>query len=104
MGIRQYPRETLEYLSVPIDGPPEDLTGLDVFMQVRPYPERPTADGWKAAGWGEDPDTGQTVAQVLIGPGEDFDFSDAPGTYIPYVKISASPETPVIEGRPVKIG
>lgn len=103
MGIRQYPRETLEYLPVPIDGPPEDLTGLEVEMQIQPYPERPATGGWKAAGWGEDPDTGQTVAQILIGPGSFFDFSDAPGTYVPYVRITASPEFPVVEGRPVKI-
>lgn len=95
------PRESKEYLQVPIDGPAE-LTGLDVDMQVRLYPLRPTSDGWKAAGWDED-ETGQTVAQILIGPGTDFDFSSTPGTYIPYVRITASPEEPVIEGDPVQI-
>lgn len=95
------PRESKEYLQVPIDGP-GTITSLTVEMQVRLYPLRPTSDGWETAGWDEDED-GQTVAQILIGPGTDWDFSAAPGTYIPYVRISASPETPVIEGDPVQI-
>ncbi|MBN6054532.1 hypothetical protein JYK22_21500, partial [Nonomuraea sp. RK-328] len=96
------PRESKEYLPVPIDGPADVLTGLPVEMQVLLYPLRPTSSGWKNADWGEDED-GNTVAQILIGPGSDFDFSMAPGTYVPYVRITASPEEPVIEGNPVKI-
>jgi hypothetical protein len=103
MRVRDYPRETKEYLPVPIDGPIDDLTGLDVEMQVRLYPLRPLDDGWKEAEFGTDPDTGQTVAQILIGPDTDWDFSAAPGTYVPYVRITASPEIPLVEGRPVKI-
>jgi hypothetical protein len=102
MAAREYPRESKEYLDVAIDGPPDVLTGLEVEMQVCLYSVRPADDGWKTAGWGEDED-GQTVAQILIGPGTNFDFSAAPGTYVPYVRIDASPEEPVIEGRPVKI-
>jgi hypothetical protein len=99
--VEPIPRESKEYLQVPVDGP-VTLTTLDVDMQVRLYPLRPTSDGWKEAGWGED-ENGQTVAQILIGPGTNFDFSSAPGTYVGYVRISASPEEPVIEGDPVKI-
>jgi len=103
MGVREYPRETKEYLDVAVDGPPDVLTALPVKMQVRLYPLRPDPAGWKTAQWGENED-GLTVAQILIGPGSDFDFSSAPGTYVPYVRIEASPEEPVIEGRPFKIG
>lgn len=102
MQTREIPRESKEYLYVAVDGPEEDLTGLQVKMQVRLYPLRPDPDGWKTAGWGTD-DDGQLVAQILIGPDTDFDLSDAPATYVPYVQITASPEMPVIEGRPVKI-
>lgn len=103
--MREYPRESKEFLDVAVDGPedPAELDDLEVEMQVRLYPLRPDPTGWKTAGWGTDED-GQLVAQILIGPGTDFDFSTAPGTYVPYVRILASPETPVIEGRPVKIG
>lgn len=101
MGIQDIPRESKEYLDVDVDGP-GDVTTLQVKMQVCLYPLRPVSDGWQTAQWGTDED-GQTVAQILIGPGSDFDFSAAPGTYVPYVQIIASPEIPVIEGRPVKI-
>ncbi|MFI6296842.1 hypothetical protein ACIBEJ_34995 [Nonomuraea sp. NPDC050790] len=96
-----FPRETAEYLPVPVEGPGA-LTGLPVEMQIRPYPLRPTSDGWKTASWGTI--GAETVAQIPIGPGSDFDFSTAPGDYVPYVRItSAPPETPVIEGSPFKI-
>jgi|GEM_PF-4595205 hypothetical protein len=101
MQAREIPRESKEYLDVAVDGP-VDVTTLPVEMQVRLYPLRPDPAGWKTAQWGTD-DDGQTVAQILIGPGSDFDLSIAPGTYVPYVRITASPEIPVIEGRPVKI-
>lgn len=101
MQAREIPRESKEYLDVAVDGP-VDVTSLPVEMQVRLYPLRPDAASWKTAQWGTDED-GQTVAQILIGPGSDFDLSTAPGTYVPYIRITASPEIPVIEGRPVKI-
>ncbi|MBB6556165.1 hypothetical protein [Nonomuraea rubra] len=98
--MESYPRESKEYLPVPIDGP-GTLTSHVVDMQVCLYPVRPADDGWKTAGW--DTVDGQTVAQIMIGPGSDFDFSDEPGTYVPYVRIHATPELPVVEGAPVQI-
>jgi len=54
--------------------------------------------------WGTTRD-GRTVAKVPIGPGTEFDFSTAPGTYIPWVRIRtpSGQELPVIEGQPFDI-
>lgn len=71
-------------------------------MQVLPNGVRPTSSGWKPAAWDTD-DDGNTIAKVLIGPGTSFDFTLAPGTYIPWVRVTATDETPVIEGDPVDI-
>ncbi|WP_204061575.1 hypothetical protein [Microbispora corallina] len=94
------PRESKEYLAVAVEGD-QSLTDLPVQMQVLPYGVRPAEDGWADADW--DTDDGQTIAKILIGPGTTFDLTAAPGTYIPWVRVTASQETPVIEGQPVDI-
>lgn len=99
--VERIPRESREYLAVAVTGD-ESLTGLPVEMQVLPGGVRPTEGGWQAATWDID-DDGATVAKVLIGPGTSFDLSLAPGTYIPWVRVTASQETPVVEGQPVDV-
>jgi len=101
--VERIPRESREYLPVAVEHE-EDITGYPVEMQVCPYGERPTEDGWRPAVWGTTRD-GQTVAKVPIGPGTEFDFSTAPGTYIPWVRIRtpSGQELPVIEGQPFDI-
>lgn len=99
--VERIPRESREYLPVAVTGD-QDLTGLDVHMQVLRQGVRPGGDGWKPAEWGTD-DEGQTIAKVLIGPGSDWDLSAAPGTYIPWVRVTAGVEMPVVEGPPVDI-
>lgn len=94
------PSESVEYLPVPVDGP-GTITALPVEMQVRLYPLRPDPAGWKTAGWGV-ADDGQIVAQVLIGSGSGVGLLE-PGTYVPYVLVTATPELPVIEGNPIRI-
>lgn len=95
------PRESKEYLPVPIVGP-GSLNSLPVEMAVKLYPERPLEVDWHTAVWGIDLD-GNTVAQILIGPGSPEVGALTPGTYVPYVRVTSSPEEPVIEGDPVKI-
>lgn len=98
--VERIPRESKEYLAVAISGD-QDLTSLPVSMQVLPNGVRPAEDGWVDAVW--DTDNGRIIAKVLIGPGTSFDLSGAPGTYIPWVRITASQEVPVIEGDPIDI-
>ncbi|MBP2704412.1 hypothetical protein JOL79_11365 [Microbispora sp. RL4-1S] len=95
------PRESREYLPVAVEGD-QALTGLPVEMQVLPYGVRPGEDEWQQAAWDVD-DDGQTIAKILIGPGTGFDFSGAPGTYIPWVRVTTDDEAPVIEGQPLDI-
>lgn len=97
--VERHPRESREYLTVAV---PETWDGLPVEMQVLPHGVRPTELGWVDAVWDAD-DDGNPIAKVLTGPGTTFDLSAAPGTYIPWVRVTATEETPVIEGDPVDI-
>ncbi|WP_068922184.1 hypothetical protein [Planobispora rosea] len=99
--ISEWPRETVEYLSVIIEGD-DNLATYTVAMQVLPHGTRPAAGAWQAAAWDTD-QSGNTIAKVLIGPGTSFDFSAAPGVVVPWVKITALPEVPVLEGDPIRI-
>ncbi|MFN2636887.1 MAG: hypothetical protein ABR585_07675 [Gemmatimonadaceae bacterium] len=99
MGIEHFPRESAEYLPVVVTGD-GDLNTLEVEMSVTAYGIRPTV--WEAAEWDVD-DDGATVAKVKIGPGSAFDFSASPGTKVPWVRVTSSEETPVLEGDPIQI-
>ncbi len=102
MGIDHYPRETTEYVPVPVTGD-TDLDVLPVAGQVQPYGARPDPGAWEPAVWGVD-SAGNTVAKILIGPGTPFDFSEAPGTKIPWVKVTTPPpQLPWLEGDPIQI-
>ncbi|MFI7630257.1 hypothetical protein [Microbispora rosea] len=99
--VERIPRESREYLPVAVEGD-QELTGLPVSMQVLLNGVRPVEGGWVDAVWDTD-DDGNTIAKVLIGPETSFDLSGAPGTYIPWVRVTATDEAPVIEGQPVDI-
>ncbi|MER7213199.1 hypothetical protein ABT340_39565 [Streptosporangium sp. NPDC000239] len=99
--MEQFPRGGTEYLTVIITGD-ASLDTLPVHMQVLPYGVRPTTDGWQPAEWDTD-DDGNTIAKILIGPDSLFDFSLAPGTKVPWVKVTTSQETPVLEGTPFEV-
>ncbi|NUW45558.1 hypothetical protein [Nonomuraea rhodomycinica] len=88
------PSVSVEYLKVPITGP-SDVTLYTVQMAVIPDGQDPVTLDWKAAIW-----LG-TNAAVLIGPGATIPLSE--GTYRVWVKISASPETPVLDAGLINI-
>ncbi|MEU9887995.1 hypothetical protein [Sphaerisporangium sp. NPDC051011] len=84
------PSLSVEYLKVPCSGP-ADLTGYTVEMAVLPDGQDPTSGDWKPASWiGSD-------AAVLIGPGTGLPLTKGV-TYRPWVRITASPEKPVLKG------
>ncbi|MFC3986461.1 hypothetical protein [Streptosporangium jomthongense] len=101
MAIETWPRETREYLAVVVEGD-DNLSTLPVQMAVLAYGVRPAEDDWETAEWDVD-DDGATVAKIKIGPGTAFDFSAAPGPKVPWVKITASEELPVLDGEPIRI-
>ncbi|MER5420349.1 hypothetical protein [Streptosporangium roseum] len=99
--MEQYPRESIEYVYVVVEGS-DNLDTLPVVGQIQPYGIRPDPSAWETATWGVDAD-GNTAARILIGPGTPFDFSTAPGTVIPWAQVTADPELPLLEGTPVQI-
>lgn len=100
MAIAEFPRESAEYLPIVVDGD-EDLNTLPPpEMAVVAYGIRPTV--WATGEWDVD-DDGNTVAKVKIGPGSTFDFSASPGVKVPWVRVTTSSETPVLEGDPIQI-
>ncbi|MGW4422534.1 hypothetical protein [Streptosporangium sp. NPDC004631] len=101
MAIEDYPRETKEYVHVVVSGD-TDLTALPVKMAVLAYGIRPVEADWQAAEWDTDID-GSTVVKIRIGPGTAFDFSASPGPKVPWVRVTTSQETPVLEGEPIRV-
>ncbi|MEV7013296.1 hypothetical protein [Streptosporangium sp. NPDC051022] len=101
MAIETWPRETCEYLSVVVEGD-SNLDSLPVQMTVLAYGIRPTDADWETAEWDVD-DDGATVAKIKMGPGTPFDFSVTPGPKVPWVKVTASEEVPVLEGEPIRV-
>lgn len=101
MAIEDYPRETKEYVHVVVSGD-TDLTALPVKMAVLPYGVRPVEADWQAAEWDTDTD-GSTIVKIRIGPGTTFDFSTSPGPKVPWVRVTTSQETPVLEGEPIRV-
>lgn len=101
MAIEDFPRETKEFVSVVVEGD-GNLIALPVKMAVLAYGVRPADDDWQTAQWAVAND-GATVAKIKIGPGTGFDFSASPGAKVPWVRIVASEEEPILEGEPIRV-
>lgn len=91
---------SLEYLPVLVNafraGEPYDPSSDSVWIALPDLDQNPISGGWKSATWDTvvvDSDT-LYYAKILVGPGGDIDL--ALGDYDILVKISASPETPII--------
>lgn len=97
MAVPKIPRLSVEYLLVPITStlPAANLDDLVVKMAVVDDGEQPVTADWQTAEW-----IGTSIA-ALIGPGTDIDLG--PGTYDVWVKITASPEEPVLESGSIHI-
>lgn len=82
------PSLSVEYVKVPVVGPP-NLTSLTVQMAIVPDGQDPVSGDWKTATWiGTD-------AAVLIGPATTLPLTKGV-TYGIWVKITSSPEIPVL--------
>lgn len=80
---------SVEYVKVPIDDGPANLTELDVDMAIVPQGQDPAGGDWKPATW-----IG-TSASVLIGPATALPLTKGVNYGI-WVKITSSPEIPVL--------
>jgi hypothetical protein len=89
------PSISKEYLSVPVAGTNLDGTEPVELAVIPVSTEEPADDDWHTAAWvsGE--------ARVLIGPGTALDLAN--GTYRVWVRLTASPEIPVIRAGSLKI-
>ncbi|MEV0584090.1 hypothetical protein [Nonomuraea sp. NPDC050310] len=88
------PSVSTEYVKVPVTGP-GDFTALDVDMAILPDGEEPSSGSWVSAAW-----IG-TSAAVLIGPSTSFALSN--GLYGIWVRITSTPEEPVLGPFPLFI-
>lgn len=82
------PSLSTEYVRAPIDGPP-DMTTYDVEMAVVQEGQDPTSGDWNTAAWDG------TNAIVLVGPSTSIPLTRGV-TYEVWVRITASPEIPVL--------
>ncbi|MFI7449556.1 hypothetical protein ACIBQX_18815 [Nonomuraea sp. NPDC049714] len=96
MAVAQIPAISVEYVKVAITGPTGvDLTELDVALAIVADGQIPVTDDWKVGTW-----IG-TSAAVLIGPGTLLPLDQ--GTYYVYVKITSTPEVPVLPSGSIHI-
>lgn len=78
-----------EYVKIPIVDGPANLTTLTVQMAIVPQGQDPVSGDWKSASW-----VGASAA-VLIGPATALPLTKGV-TYGIWVKITSSPEIPVL--------
>lgn len=76
-------------------------TTYDVSMAVMPVGHDPDTADWHTAEWSTNSD-GTTVARLLVGP-DGGALSPLPGRYRTWVKVTATPETPVLYTAPFDI-
>jgi hypothetical protein len=94
--VAKIPAISVEYVRVAVTGPTGvDLGELDVEMAVVADGQTPDVDDWKVGTW-----IGSSAA-VLIGPGTPLALDQ--GTYDVYVKITSSPEVPVLPSGSIHI-
>lgn len=91
----EIPSISVEYVKVPIVGPP-DLASLPVQMAIVPQGQDPTSGDWKTASWID------SSASVLIGPGTTLPLTKG-GNYGIWIKITGSIEVPVLGPYPLHI-
>jgi hypothetical protein len=96
VAIPKIPAISVEYVQVAVTGPAGlDLSELDVELAVVADGQVPDVGDWKDGAW-----IGSSAA-VLIGPGSSLELM--PGTYDVYVKITSSPEIPVLPSGSIHI-
>ncbi len=96
MAIPRIPAASVEYLKVPISAYPAGvaLDDLPVELAVVPDGQTPTGGDWETGLWIDD------NAAVLIGTGG---LVLTPGTYDVWVRITATPETPLLPAGSIHI-
>jgi hypothetical protein len=98
MKLLAIPAQSKEYLKLPVTSP-DSVAVLAVHMAVLPRGQDPGDNDWKTAEWV----SSATTVRILIGPGSPDIGQLGEGIYVPWVKVTANPEIPVLEGIPFRI-
>jgi hypothetical protein len=91
--VLRIPSTSKEYLKIPVTGADSDMP-VEIAV-VAATVEEPAAGDWKTAAWDG------TDAKVLIGPGTSLALAN--GIYRVWVRITATPELPVVRGGLLKV-
>lgn len=106
MPVISQPQTSTQYVQqqviAQLDGSPFDPTSLPVEVAFVPQPNYgsppdPSGDQWNTATWESDASPVTYWASVLVGP-LNGGVSLTAGAYQIYVRITSSPEVPVIAG------
>jgi hypothetical protein len=93
------------YVQVPVQatvaGVPYNPTADAVAMAFMPGSSQPSSGSWNTGSWSTTAQ-GNYLAQVLVGPANSGVVL-APGTYAVYVRITDSPEVPVLPAGNLQI-
>lgn len=90
------PATSKEYLDIPVAAADDvDLSGLPVEIALIAPGSDPDAGDWKTATWHDG------HARILIGPGGALQLEQH-HTYIPWVRITATPEIPVLRSTAIR--
>lgn len=88
-------RDSVEYVKVPVTTPAGvTITSQPVSIAVVADTARPVTGDWKTATWNGN------VAQTLVGPGV---LALTPGNYKVWVKVTDSPEVPVLSAGTITV-
>lgn len=110
MSVHTFSAASLEHVLVPIaavsSGAALDPTGLTVsmaFLDGAPDTESPVSGDWKTASWETNtvPDPDQYLARCIVGPAGAITL--AAGTWHVWVKVTGSPETPVLYAGRIRV-
>lgn len=86
-----------EYIGVPVTvstlNGPADPTGDVVQFAFLPVGQEPQVSSWTAGSWADGQLNGQYAAQILVGPAGAVTLPE--DTYVIWLKIADTPETPV---------
>lgn len=89
-------RDSVEYLKVPITAPADVTLGTQTVEMAVLSPEtRPIEDDWNTAEWAD-----STTARLLLGPGA---LPLAAGTYKVWLRLTDTPEVPVLTAGTITV-
>lgn len=109
MPITSLASQSTQYVFTSISGPTDPTSASVSFAFVGPYGNAPQAAEqvitsstvFTAGSWPSGQTASPWTAQILVGPAGAITLT--PGSYVMWVQVSASPETPVLFSGPLVV-